>query len=86
MFKAPPDDSARLKKERPEVYLLLKELSMMGEINYGPITSGMKEWEFYREGMSIEEYERERECLGEHFDEWLNRTYVPLWKQKQEKN
>ena len=65
---------------------LIKELNMTGEMNYGPITPGVKEWEFYREGMTVEEYEREREYLGEHFEEWKNHTYIPLWKQKQEKN
>lgn len=44
-------------------------------------TAGMKEWVFYREGMTPEEYEAENEYLMHHFEEYLNGTYLPMWKQ-----
>ena len=47
------------------------------------ITSGMKEYHFYKPGMTLEEWYSEREHLGKHIDEWHNGTYIPLWKQKE---
>ena len=37
---------------------------------------------FYREGMSVEDYRRERIYLNENVDIFIDGTYVPLWKQK----
>ena len=36
---------------------------------------------FVREGMSVEEFEKEKEYFGEHYAEYLNGAYEPLWKQ-----
>ena len=49
-------------------------------------TYTLKEAPFWREGMSPEEYEIEREYLGRNYDLLLRGEYVPLWKQKQNKN
>lgn len=49
-------------------------------------TPGMKEWCFYREGMSPEEFEAEYRYMGEHFDEYRAGTYKPMWKQREEQN
>lgn len=55
---------------------------MENKINLGPITSWMKEESFYRKGMTTEEWFKEKEYQGQHFDEYIAGTYVPLWKQK----
>lgn len=47
------------------------------------ITSGMKEYQFYRPGMTLEEWREERDYLGQHIQEWHRGTYVPLWKQRE---
>ncbi len=43
----------------------------------------IKEVPFWREDMSVEEYEEERIYLYEHWDDLQNGKYVPLWKQKE---
>lgn len=45
-------------------------------------TPGMKEWCFYHDGMTLEEFEAKYEYLGEHLDDLRNGTYRPLWKQR----
>ena len=42
----------------------------------------LKEAPFWHEGMSVEEYDREREYLNTHLADLYNGTYQPLWKQK----
>lgn len=46
-------------------------------------TGTLKETPFWREGMTPEEYEAERDYLNNHFQEFINGDYEPLWKQKQ---
>lgn len=41
----------------------------------------LKEVPFWREGMSPEEYETEREYYAKNFDLVKEGKYVPLWKQ-----
>lgn len=40
------------------------------------------EYPFVYEGMTVEEYETEKEYWGSHLDDVKNGTYSPLWKQK----
>lgn len=47
--------------------------------NYNPRAL---EYPFVRKGMSVEEYEKERDYWGTHLKEVKEGTYVPLWKQK----
>lgn len=42
----------------------------------------LKEAPFWRDGMSPEEYDIEREYLDSHYDLLQNGLYSPLWKQK----
>ena len=44
--------------------------------------STLKEAPFWRDGMSVEEYEEERDYLNNHCQELLKGTYKPLWQQK----
>ena len=45
-------------------------------------TPSMKEYPFWREGMSADEYDREREYYQKNFEELvMTGKYVPLWKQ-----
>ncbi len=44
-------------------------------------SEGMKEAPFYHQGMTMEEYEKERDYFNLHIEEWKNGTYEPLWKQ-----
>ena len=47
-------------------------------------TPTLKEAPWWRQGMTIEEYDIERDYYGEHFgDLVVNGKYVPLWKQKE---
>ena len=41
----------------------------------------LKEEPFWRDGMTVEEYEKEREYLKNHLEDLRNGTYEPLWKQ-----
>lgn len=45
-------------------------------------TPTLKEAPFWREGMTPEEYDEEREYLSMNFEKLQNGSYVPLWKQK----
>ena len=45
-------------------------------------TPGMKEWVFYREGMTEEEYNEEYMYLNDHLEDWKKGRYKPLWKQR----
>lgn len=42
----------------------------------------LKEVSFWRDDMSVEEYEQERTYLSENLEKLMNGTYTPLWKQK----
>lgn len=44
-------------------------------------TPTMREVPFWKDGMSIEEYEKERDYYYKHLQEVKNGTYTPLWKQ-----
>lgn len=44
-------------------------------------TGTLKEAPFWRNGMSTEEYEEEREYFNSHLKEFYEGNYVPLWKQ-----
>lgn len=52
----------------------------MEEINWA--TGTLKEVPFWREGMQPDEYDKEREYLATHFDDFKKGKYIPLWKQK----
>lgn len=39
------------------------------------------EYPFVYEGMTVEEYNKEKEYWGSHLKEVKDGTYVPLWKQ-----
>lgn len=42
----------------------------------------LKEAPFWRDGMTPEEYDKENIYLQEHWDEYMDDNYIPLWKQK----
>ena len=44
-------------------------------------TETLMEAPFWRNGMTPEEYETEREYLGKNYHLFLQGEYVPLWKQ-----
>ena len=57
---------------------------MMAEDSY--FSPGMKENPFYYDGISVDEYEKEREYYFSNFKTLvMEGKYKPLWKQKQEK-
>lgn len=39
------------------------------------------QYPFVREGMTIEEYLREKEYYGKNYSKVVNGTYLPMWKQ-----
>ena len=41
---------------------------------------GIKEYPFWRAGMTVDEFEKEREYYQKNFDKVLDGTYTPLWK------
>ncbi len=45
-------------------------------------TGTLKEAPYWREGMSPEEYEIERDYFNAHIEDFYKGIYVPLWKQK----
>ena len=45
-------------------------------------TGTLKEAPYWREGMSPEEYEIERDYFNAHLEDFYKGIYVPLWKQK----
>lgn len=44
-------------------------------------TPTLKEAPYWREGMTPEEYDKEREYLNNHIKEYWEGSYLPLWKQ-----
>lgn len=48
-------------------------------------TESLMEAPFWRNGMSPDEYDLEREYLGKNYNLFLDGTYQPLWKQSQNK-
>lgn len=44
-------------------------------------TPGMKEWFFYRRGMSPAEFEAERIYVQDCFEDYVSGDIEPLWKQ-----
>ena len=46
-------------------------------------TGTIKEVPFWRDGMTPEEYDLEREYFYTHRDEYTRGQYTPLWKQRQ---
>lgn len=45
-------------------------------------TPTLQEVPFWRDDMTVDEYEDERTYYLEHYDDVKNGTYMPLWKQK----
>lgn len=45
-------------------------------------TGTLKEAPYWRNGMTPEEYEEERDYFNNHLKEFYDGTYVPMWKQK----
>ena len=45
-------------------------------------TGTLKEAPFWREGMTPEEYDTEREYFARHWQAYTKGEYVPLWKQR----
>lgn len=48
--------------------------------------TGLKEYPFVYDGMSIEEYCKERNYYADNWTDVRKGTYVPLWKQRGEKH
>ncbi|MGN1306818.1 MAG: hypothetical protein ACI4V3_04050 [Faecousia sp.] len=46
-------------------------------------TGTLKEAPFWREGMSLEEYEAERSYFYAHIEEYIKGTYCPQWKKRE---
>lgn len=42
----------------------------------------LKEAPFWKDGMTPEEYDEEREYLIEHWEEYTHGKYLPLWRQQ----
>lgn len=40
------------------------------------------EYPFIRQDMTLEEFDEELKYLGEHYEDYRNGNYLPLWKQK----
>lgn len=47
-------------------------------------SDGDKEWVFYHDGMTEEEFDEEYLYLNDHIEDWHKGRYKPLWKQRQE--
>ena len=45
-------------------------------------TETLKGAPFWRDGMTPEEYDLEREYLQRHWEELKDGTYLPIWKQR----
>lgn len=45
-------------------------------------TLTIKEVPFWRDGMTPEEYDKERTYFYENFDSYKKGTYIPLWQQE----
>ena len=46
-------------------------------------TFGMRQYPFYRKGMSLEEWRAERKYMSNHLDDVRAGKYQPLWKQRE---
>ena len=47
-------------------------------------TETLKEAPYWRDGMTPEEYDKEREYFLNHLDDYFKKgNYTPLWKQKE---
>lgn len=57
----------------------------MAEKNYEEFSPTLKEAPYYHDGMTFEEYDIEREYYLKNLDLVHEGKYVPLWKQKQNK-
>ena len=57
--------------------------TMVKQIDWA--TESLMEAPFWRNGMSPDEYDLEREYLGKNYNLFLDGTYQPLWKQSQNK-
>ena len=57
---------------------------MMDEKSKEWATPGLKEVPFWRDDMSPEEYEIERDYFLKNWNKFREGLYVPLWKQKKE--
>lgn len=44
-------------------------------------TPSMREFVFWRNGMTPDEFDAEREYYYKHMEDVQNGTYIPLWKQ-----
>ena len=42
------------------------------------------EYPFIHEGITHEEYEKERDYFIHHYEDYKKGTYVPLWKQEKQ--
>ena len=49
-------------------------------------TATLKEAPFWREDMQPEEYDAEMRYFSSHYNDYLAGKYMPLWKQKTNKN
>lgn len=47
-------------------------------------TATLREVPFWRDGMTVEEYEEERTYYIEHYDPYDMKDYLPLWKQREQ--
>ena len=48
--------------------------------------TGLKEYPFVYDGMSIEKYCEERNYYATHWSDVLSGKYIPIWKQNGEKH
>ena len=51
------------------------------EIDWAPYT--LKEEPFWRDGMTVEEFEVERDYYLKNWHKWSYTQYIPLWRQNQ---
>ena len=65
---------------RNEKYICFRKRSGIMAEDWARAT--LKEVPFWRDGMSVEEYERERDYLNLHLEDLKNGKYIPLWKQE----
>ena len=70
-------------------YKIIDELGKKGFFPPGEFdwaNETLKEVPFWRDDMQPEEYDIEREYLAKHWGDYINGEYIPLWKQKKNKN
>ena len=46
-------------------------------------TETLMEAPYWRNGMSPEEYDEEREYFAKNFEKYVSGEYIPLWKQRE---